>query len=58
MSSKAELLGNHQGLAEVVSAHLANKKPEALLRGDEVIGVFTEIYWDYVTGREYDRMDI
>eukprot|EP00438_Fugacium_kawagutii_P025803 Skav200481 [mRNA] locus=scaffold450:47462:101178:+ [translate_table: standard] len=30
VSSKAELLGNHQGLAEVVSKHLANNKPEVL----------------------------
>ena len=29
VSSKAELLGNHQGLAEVVSRHLASNKPEA-----------------------------
>lgn len=29
VSSKAELLGNHQGLAEVVSPHLASKEPEA-----------------------------
>lgn len=51
VSSKAELLGNHQGLAEVVSTHLANKKPEVVAAAVRSLGSLGEVgarYADHV----------
>jgi len=51
VSSKAELLGNHQGLAEVVSRHLASNKPEVVAAAAHSLGGLGEVggrYADHV----------
>lgn len=51
VSSKAELLGNHQGLAEVVSRHLASGHPEVVSAAARSLGSLGEAgarYADHV----------